>query len=84
MFDKVTSVDGDTTPINDPNHDNISDFSKITRENTEQFGVPLTFETSVSHVSHGESALQREIQECMPRETIAGEREREREREKVL
>ena len=26
--DKTTSVNGDTTPINDPDHDNISDFSK--------------------------------------------------------
>ena len=25
--DKTTSVDGDTTPINDPDHDSISDFS---------------------------------------------------------
>ena len=49
-FDKITSVDGDTTPINDPNYDGISDFSKITRENTGLFGVPTMFETSVSHV----------------------------------
>ena len=84
-FDKITSVDSDTTPINDPNHDSISNFSKIKRENTEQFGVPLMFETSVSHVSHGEFVLQREIQESMPRETVARQRERERERkEKVL
>ena len=27
-FDKITSVDRDMTPINDPNHDSISDFSK--------------------------------------------------------
>ena len=75
-FDKITSVDGDTTPINDPNHDSMSNFSKITRENTEQFGVPSMFETSVSHVSHGEFALQREIQESVPRETVARQRER--------
>ena len=31
--DKTTSVKGDTTPINDPDHDSISDFSKThTRE----------------------------------------------------
>ena len=65
---KTTSVDGDTTPINDPDHDSISDFSRTTRENTEQFGVPLVLETSVSHVSHGDFALQRESQESMPRE----------------
>ena len=56
--DKVISVDDDTTSINNPNHNNISDFSKITRDNTEQEGVPSMFETSVSHVSHGEFALQ--------------------------
>ena len=39
-FDKITSADGDTTPINEPNYDNISDFSKITRENTGLFGFP--------------------------------------------
>ena len=39
-FDKITSVDGDTTPINDPNYDSISDFSKTTRECTGLFGVP--------------------------------------------
>ena len=38
-FDKVTSVDGDATPINDPNYDTISEFSKTTRENTGLFGV---------------------------------------------
>ena len=31
-FDKITSADGDRTLINDPNYDNISDFSKITGE----------------------------------------------------
>ena len=81
-FDRTTSVDGDTTTINDPNQDSISDFSKTTRENTGLFGVPAMFETSVSHVSHGEFALQRECQECMPRETVARQREIQREREK--
>ena len=38
-FDKISSVDGDTTPINDPDHDSISDFSKTTRENTGLFVV---------------------------------------------
>ena len=38
-FDKISSADGDTAPINDPNYDNISDFPKITRENTGMFGV---------------------------------------------
>ena len=54
-FDKITSADGDTTPINDPNYDNISDISKITLENTGLFGVSTMSEASVSHVSLGES-----------------------------
>ena len=49
--DKTTSVDGDTMPINDPDHDSISDFSRTTRENTGLFGVPTVCETSVSHSS---------------------------------
>ena len=76
-FDKITSADGDTTPFNDPNYDNISDFSKITRENTGLFGVSTMFEASVSHVSHGES------RDSMHQETVAGQREREK-KEKVL
>ena len=48
---------------------------KNTRENTGLFGVPTMFETSVSHVSHGEFALRRESQESMPRETAARQRE---------
>ena len=55
QFDKITSADGDTTPISDPNYDNISDFSKITRENTGLFGVPTVLEACISHVSYGES-----------------------------
>ena len=70
-LDKITSADGDTTPINDPNYDNISDFSKITRMNTGLFGVSTVFESSVSHVSHGES------KDSMHRETVAGQRERQ-------
>ena len=34
-FDKITSMDDDTTPINDRDR-NISDFSKTTSENTGQ------------------------------------------------
>ena len=70
-FDKITSVDGDTTPVNDPNIDNISDFSKITRENTGLFGVSPMFEASVSHGSQGES------KDSMHHETVARQRERE-------
>ena len=83
QLDKVTSVDGDTTPINDPDHDSISDFPKNTHENTGLFGVPTVFEASVSQVPHGGFALQRECKESMPRKTVARQRERER-KEKVL
>ena len=63
-FDKNNSVDDDTMLINDPNH-NFSDFSKTTSENTRQFGVPTVFESSVSHVSHDDFALQIESRESM-------------------
>ena len=63
-FDKNNSVDDDTMLINDPNH-NFSDFSKTTSENTGQFGVPTVFESSVSHVSHDDFALQIESRESM-------------------
>ena len=68
-FDKITSADGDTTPINDPNYDNISNISKITRETTGLLGVSTMFESSVSHVSHDDFALQIESKESMHRET---------------
>ena len=68
-FDKITSADGDTTPINDPNCDNISDFSKITRENTGLLAVSTMLEASVSHASHGES------KDSMHQETVARQRE---------
>ena len=65
--------------MNDPNYDNISDFSKITRENTGPFSVSTMLEASVSNVSHGES------KDSMHRETVAGQRERKKEKtEKVL
>ena len=74
-FDKITSAVGDTTPINDPNYDDISDFSKITRENTGLFGVSTIEEASVSHGSHFES------KDSMHREAVAWQREK---KEKVL
>ena len=55
--------------IDDPDLDEISDFSENTRENAELFGVLRMFETSVSHVSHGDFALQTEGKEGMHRET---------------
>ena len=69
-IDKITSADGDTTPINDPNYDDVFDFAKITRENTGLFGVSTMSEASVLHVSPGES------KDSMHRETVARQRER--------
>ena len=68
--DKITSADGDTMLIDDPDLDEISDFSKKhTHENTRLFGVSTMLEASVSHVSHGDCALQIEDKESMHRET---------------
>ena len=72
--DKSTSADGDTTLVNDPHYGNISDFQKITRENTGLFGVSTMLEASVSHVFHGES------KDSMHRETVARQRERRKRR----
>ena len=47
----------------------ISDFSKNTHENKGLFDVFTTFESSVSHVSHDDFALQIESKESMHRET---------------
>ena len=63
-FDKNTSLDDDTTLINDPDH-NTSEFSKTTNETTRQFGVPTVFESSVLRVSHDDFALQIESKESM-------------------
>ena len=65
--------------IDDPDLNEISDFSKNTHENTGLFGGLIMFESSVSHVSHDDVALQIESKESMHRETDC---EREREREK--
>ena len=79
-FDKITSVDSDTMLIDDPDFNEISDFSKNTHENTGLFGVLSMFESSVSHVSHDDFALQIESKESTHRETDCW-RERDRERE---
>ena len=55
--------------IDDPDLNEISDFSKNTHENIGQFGVLTMFESSVSHVSHDDFALQIESKESMHRET---------------
>ena len=66
-FGKNTSVDDDTTLINDPDQ-NTSDFSKTLNENTSQFGVHTVFESSVLHVSHW----------WCNRETVARQRKKRR------
>ena len=74
-FDKITSVDVDTPPINDPDH-NISDFSKTTSENTGHSVLNPLFCTFLI----GDFALQRESKESMPRETVARQRKRGKRR----
>ena len=78
-FVKITSVDSDTVLIDDPDVNQISDFSNNTRENTGLFGVLTMFESSVSHVSQNYFCIQVESKESMHRETDCWtERERER------
>ena len=78
-FVKITSVDSDTVLIDDPDVNQISDFSKNKRENTGLFGVLTMFESSVSHVSQNYFCIQVESKESMHRETDCWtEREKER------
>ena len=55
--------------IDDPDLNEISDFSKSTHENIGLFGVLTKFESSVSHVYDEDFALQIESKESMHRET---------------
>ena len=64
-FDKIISVGCDTMLIDDPDLNEISDFTKNTHENSGLFGVLTMFESSVSHVSHDDFALQVEDEESM-------------------
>ena len=43
--DKMVPADDDVTPINDPDHDSICDFSKTAHENTRWFGVLVVCES---------------------------------------
>ena len=43
--DKMVPADDDPTPINDPDHDSICDFSKTTQKNAGWFGVPTVWES---------------------------------------
>ena len=74
--DKMVPTDDDATPITDPDQDSISDFSKTTRENTGWFCVPSLCVTSVSQVSRGDIAVQKESKESLTRETERKQRER--------
>ena len=58
-------MDDDTTLIDDPDLNEISDFSETTNENTSQIGVHTVFESSVLHVSYDDFALQIESKESM-------------------
>ena len=61
LLDKNICVDDDMTPINDPDHDSISDFSKTTREGTRFVSVPTVCELfSLSNVSWGNDGLPKE------------------------
>ena len=82
LLDKNICVDDDMTPINDPDHDSISDFSKTTREGTRFVSVPTVCELfSLSRVSWGNDGLPQENQ---PRETVRGQREREEREGSVI
>ena len=76
LSDKMIPADDDATPINDPDHDSISDFSKTAHDNTGWFGVPALCQTSVSQVSRGDIALQKESKESLTRETEGKQRMR--------
>ena len=57
---KKTSIseDSDATPINDPDRDNFSDFSRVTSESTGRFGVSnVCIDPSLSHVSWDSGVL---------------------------
>ena len=72
--DKMVPWDDDGTPINDPDHDIISDFSKTTHENIGGVVVPTVCETSISQISRGDIALQTESKESLTRETEGNQR----------
>ena len=57
--DSMINADNNATPINDPDNDGISEFSKTTHDNTGWFGVPTVFESSVPQISRGDLALQK-------------------------
>ena len=77
-FDKITSVDNDTMLTDAPDLNEVSDFSKTTNESTRHFSVATEFESSVSHVSHDDFALQIESKESMQSgKTVATQRETE-------
>ena len=74
LLKKSISEDSDATPINDPDRDNLPDFSRVTRESTGQLGVSnVCVKPSVSHFSCGCGVLP---ERRKPRETACRQRER--------
>ena len=57
--DSMINADNNATPINDPDNDSISEFSKTTNDNTGWFGVPTVCESSGPQISRGDLALQK-------------------------
>ena len=77
-----TETFDDMTPISDPDHDSISEFSKTTNEGARLFSVPTVCETtSVSDVSCGNVAPPKESQ---PLENVRGQSEREEREGSVI
>ena len=81
--DKITFVDNDTMLIDGTDLDEISHFSKNTRENTGLFDVLSMFETSVSRSSWWFLLSKWKTKKACIGKPIAGHRERgERERDR--
>ena len=82
--DQMITADTDATPINDPDNDSISEFSKTTLDNTGWFGVPTVCEPSISQISRGDLTLQKQSKESLTRETEGKQRMREDVDESVI
>ena len=76
----VASVDSDTMLIDDPDLNEVSDFSKNTHENKGLFGVLTMIESFDLHVSHGDFALQIESKDASGNRLLDTERERGKRR----
>ena len=81
-FDKITSVDNDTTHIDDPDHD-IHDFSKIKGKTLDNSVFPQCLNSLFRTFLMGDFVLREKAKKACNRETVAGQRERE-EREGLV